>query len=143
MFTNNLKKIVSKRKKRVGRGAGSGKGMHTSGRGQKGQKSRSGYHKRRGFEGGQTPVQKLLPKLNRMKSRQSKPAVISIDLLLEKGVFEITPESVKQFSKDENIVVVGSKKSENVKYKNIVVKSGVKLTNILKHKIIDAGGKVE
>ena len=45
-------------KKRVGRGEGSGSGV-TAGRGHKGQKSRSGYHRKRGFEGGQIPLHKF------------------------------------------------------------------------------------
>jgi len=48
-------------RKRVGRGMGSGKGK-TSGRGHKGQKSRSGAHSKRGFEGGQMPLHRRLPK---------------------------------------------------------------------------------
>ena len=47
--------------KRLGRGHGSGKGGHTVGRGQKGQRSRSGVHIRPGFEGGQLPMVKRLP----------------------------------------------------------------------------------
>ena len=50
-----------KKKKRVGRGPGSGLGK-TAGRGHKGQKSRSGYSSRPGFEGGQMPLQRRLPK---------------------------------------------------------------------------------
>src|SRR5580704_16229120 len=52
---------ANKRKKRVGRGPGSGHGK-TSCRGNKGQKSRSGYSSRPGFEGGQMPLQRRLPK---------------------------------------------------------------------------------
>jgi large subunit ribosomal protein L15 len=48
-------------RKRVGRGMGSGTGK-TAGRGSKGQKSRSGYHSKRGFEGGQMPLHRRLPK---------------------------------------------------------------------------------
>jgi large subunit ribosomal protein L15 len=50
-----------KNRKRVGRGPGSGHGK-TAGRGEKGQKSRSGYARRRGFEGGQMPLHRRLPK---------------------------------------------------------------------------------
>ena len=57
-ITPGVKKVS---KKRVGRGTGSGLGK-TSGRGQKGQKSRSGGGVRRGFEGGQTPLYRRLPK---------------------------------------------------------------------------------
>ena len=54
----------TKKSKIVGRGVGSGKGWHTTGKGTKGQKSRTGYKKPRpGFEGGQNPLSKRLPKL--------------------------------------------------------------------------------
>ena len=48
-------------RKRIGRGPGSGTGK-TSGRGEKGQKSRAGYSRKRGFEGGQTPLDRRVPK---------------------------------------------------------------------------------
>lgn len=59
MNLNNLPQIKSKKNKRVGRGTGSGKGAHTTGRGQKGQKSRSSVAL--WFEGGQLPLSKRLP----------------------------------------------------------------------------------
>ena len=52
---------ASRQKRRIGRGMGSGHGK-TAGRGHKGQKSRSGYHSKRGFEGGQMPLHRRLPK---------------------------------------------------------------------------------
>jgi large subunit ribosomal protein L15 len=55
------KKGARHAKKRVGRGPGSGHGK-TSGRGEKGQKSRSGFHRMLGFEGGQMPLHRRLPK---------------------------------------------------------------------------------
>src|ERR671929_2011262 len=60
---NNLKPAAGSthKKKRVGRGPGSGLGK-TAGRGNKGQKSRSGYSGKVGFEGGQMPLQRRLPK---------------------------------------------------------------------------------
>ena len=60
---NNIKapEGATHKKKRVGRGPGSGLGK-TSGRGNKGQKSRSGYSRKRGFEGGQMPLHRRLPK---------------------------------------------------------------------------------
>lgn len=143
MFTNNLKKIVDKRKKRVGRGCGSGKGMHTSGRGQKGHASRSGYHRRVGFEGGQTPVQRLLPKINKMKSRNPSPSAVRIDLLLEKGIYDIDFDTLKLISKGENLILVGPKDCSKYDLKKVNIKSGVVLTDSLKSKIIQAGGKVE
>ncbi len=63
MELNNLKPKKGARhaKKRVGRGPGSGHGK-TAGRGEKGQKSRSGFHRMLGFEGGQMPLHRRLPK---------------------------------------------------------------------------------
>jgi large subunit ribosomal protein L15 len=63
MELNNLKPKKGARhaKKRVGRGPGSGNGK-TAGRGEKGQKSRSGYSRMLGFEGGQMPLHRRLPK---------------------------------------------------------------------------------
>ena len=81
-------------KKRVGRGQGSGMGK-TSTRGQKGQKSRSGYKEKRGFEGGQQPIQKRLPKVG-FTSRRKKPYVINITKVTAIcELDEITVESIK------------------------------------------------
>jgi len=60
-------------KKRVGRGISAGGGK-TAGRGTKGQKSRSGYSRRHGFEGGQTPLFRRLPKLKGFKRSHVAPA---------------------------------------------------------------------
>lgn len=62
-FLNKLTSIKSKSKKRVGRGVGSGKGAHTSGRGTKGQRSRTGGKQSLWFEGGQLPIIKRMPML--------------------------------------------------------------------------------
>jgi len=81
-------------KKRVGRGQGSGTGK-TAGRGQKGQKSRTGYSRKRNFEGGQMPLAKRLPKIG-FTSRVVKPYVINVDKI--KAVTEldeITLESIR------------------------------------------------
>lgn len=73
-----LVKIKSKSKKRVGRGMSSGQGK-TSGRGTKGQKSRSGHNIPKRFEGGQTPLSMRLPKLPGFKSHKAKFAVVTLD----------------------------------------------------------------
>lgn len=83
---NKLQLNKTRRAKRVGRGYGSGKGGHTSGRGQKGQKSRSGYKPaRRGFEGGGMPLSRRLPKLRGFKrgffKARTKNYVINLDQL--------------------------------------------------------------
>ena len=79
MDLSNLKYAANsvKRIKRVGRGPGSKMGK-TSTRGQTGQKSRSGYKIKRGFEGGQQPLQKRLPKIG-FTSRVQKPFVINVE----------------------------------------------------------------
>lgn len=67
----------NKKKKRLGRGIGSGKGR-TCGRGNKGQKSRSGYSKKIGFEGGQTPLYKRIPKLG-LKKKKKKYLIFNLN----------------------------------------------------------------
>ncbi len=69
---------VTEDKKRVGRGIGSKKGK-TAGRGTKGQKARTGGNIRPGFEGGQLPLARRLPKLRGFKSRTPKAVTIPMD----------------------------------------------------------------
>jgi len=84
--------------KRVGRGQGSGMGK-TSTRGQKGQKSRSGYKIKRNFEGGQQPLAKRLPKVG-FFSRVSKPYSINVDKVKQVAdLSEITLETIKSVYK--------------------------------------------
>ncbi|MCL2082815.1 MAG: 50S ribosomal protein L15 [Oscillospiraceae bacterium] len=64
---------------RIGRGIGSGNGK-TSGRGHKGQKSRSGYSRKRGFEGGQMPLHRRLPKRGFNNARFAKPDWTTVNL---------------------------------------------------------------
>ena len=101
----------TKNRKRVGRGAGSGTGK-TAGRGNKGQKSRSGYSKKRGFEGGQMPLYKRLPKIG-FTSRVEKPYVINVEKIKAVAeLSEITLESIKsvhKLSKDvSRVKLIGS-----------------------------------
>jgi len=80
-------------KKRVGRGQGSGMGK-TATRGTKGQKSRTGFKNKRGFEGGQQPLQKRLPKIG-FSSRVIKPYTINVDKVTKVAALsEITVESI-------------------------------------------------
>ncbi len=86
-----------KSKKRVGRGTGSGHGK-TSGRGTKGQKSRSGPGIQRGFEGGQLPIMKRMPyKRGFTNIFKAEWEVVNLRTLAEHGITgEITPESLVQ-----------------------------------------------
>jgi large subunit ribosomal protein L15 len=80
-------------KKRVGRGQGSGNGK-TAGRGHKGAQSRSGYKFKRGFEGGQMPLHRRVPKRGFHNPFREEFDVVNLDTLsarFEKGA-EITPE---------------------------------------------------
>lgn len=96
MALNNLSPAAGSTKnvKRVGRGQGSGMGK-TSTRGQKGQKSRSGYSAKRHFEGGQMPIQKRMPKVG-FFSRVAKPYSINVDKIKQVAALEeITVATIK------------------------------------------------
>jgi len=125
MGLNNLKPAqgATHKTKRVGRGAGSGYGK-TSSRGQKGQKSRTGYSQKRGFEGGQQPLQRRLPKIG-FKSRVVKPQAINVDKF--PAIFELETITIETLSgvvniKAEKIKLIGSKAKE--------LKDKIKDTNI-------------
>jgi large subunit ribosomal protein L15 len=99
MNLNDLKppKGAKHAKKRVGRGEGSGSGV-TAGRGHKGQKSRSGYQHKRGFEGGQMPLQRRVPKRGFFNPFRVEYAVVNLDTLCERfeAGTEITPELLRE-----------------------------------------------
>lgn len=105
----------SKKRKRVGRGPGSGTGK-TSGRGVKGQKSRSGYSRRYGFEGGQMPLNRRLPKrgfthlsrhpfgevnLDSLNEAFEDGAKITAKALIEKGLIKVCKGGVKILGRGE------------------------------------------
>ena len=97
MELHNLKPALgsTKKRKRVGRGEGSGHGG-TSTRGHKGAKSRSGYKSKIGFEGGQMPLQRRVPKFGFTNRNRVEYKGINIDTLQalvdNKNVSEISPE---------------------------------------------------
>ena len=129
-------------KKRLGRGIGSGLGK-TSGRGQKGQKSRSGGGVRLGFEGGQMPLFRRLPKRG-FKNRNSRVyAEVTLSMLdkLEDGT-EVTAESLKELGiikkVNDGIVVLGNGELS----KKLTVKAA-RVTKNAEAKILATGGKVE
>ncbi|KYJ85636.1 50S ribosomal protein L15 [Sulfurovum riftiae] len=93
----------TRNRKRVGRGQGSGTGK-TAGRGNKGQKSRTGYSRKRGFEGGQMPLYKRLPKVG-FTSKVEKPYVINVEKIKAIAALdEITLESIKSVHKLQKTV---------------------------------------
>jgi large subunit ribosomal protein L15 len=117
MDLSNLKppKGAKHSKKRVGRGQGSGQGTQ-AGRGHKGAQSRSGYKRKRGFEGGQMPLHRRVPKrgfhnpfrieyavvnLDTLGERFDKGAVVTPELLREMGLVAGTTERVKVLARGD------------------------------------------
>ena len=132
------------RKKRVGRGYGSGLGGHESGRGTKGQNSRSGGGTRLGYEGGQTPIWMRFPKRGFKNFTRVEYACVNVDTLnnLFEANDEITPERLR-----EDGLVKG--KIERVKIlgrgdltKPLVIRAHRFAAEAVR-KIEDAGGKAE
>ena len=84
MSLNNLRppRGAKHSKKRIGRGQGSGQGK-TAGRGHKGAKSRSGFHFKRGFEGGQMPLHRRVPKRGFHNPFRVEYDVVNLDTLAE------------------------------------------------------------
>ena len=134
---------ATKARKRVGRGPGSGTGK-TAGRGENGQNSRSGGGVRIGFEGGQTPLFRRLPKRGFSNARFKKVyAVINLDDLNEfKDGSEVTPEILKDAGLVKNTLdglkVLGDGKLE----KKLTVKAN-KFSKTAKEQIEKLGGKAE
>lgn len=143
---NNLKAPAgaNHKKKRVGRGQGSGLGK-TSGRGNKGQKSRSGYSQKRGFEGGQMPLHRRLPKrgfTNIFKREWAEVNLSRLEELFDAGA-TITPETLVECglvrkSLQKSVAVLG--KGELSKALTI---SAHRFSESAKKKIEAAGGKAE
>ena len=99
MKLNNLKPAVGSThtSKRLGRGQGSGKGS-TSTRGTKGAQARAGYEHKIGFEGGQMPIQRRLPKFgfkNPTRVEYKAVNVAELEALAAQGVTEITVAEIK------------------------------------------------
>ena len=128
-------------RRRVGRGIGSGLGK-TSGRGHKGQKARSGGGVRRGFEGGQTPLYRRLPKRGFTNINTKHYTEITLSMLNKAKTEEVTAESLVKdgiISKiNDGIVILGTGKLE----KKLSVKAK-RFTASAAKAIETAGGKVE
>lgn len=87
------KRPYEKRKKRIGCGPGSGHGK-TATRGHKGQRSRTGSGRRRGFEGGQNPLYRRIPKRGFNHPPKKEFSIVNLDRLAQMGETQITPEKV-------------------------------------------------
>ena len=97
MELNNIKPAAGAKhaKRRVGRGIGSGLGK-TAGRGHKGQKSRSGGYHKVGFEGGQMPLQRRLPKRGFKSQTLKYNAEVTLSALEQLGAAEVDMLALKQ-----------------------------------------------
>lgn len=132
----------TKNPKRKGRGTGTGNGT-TAGRGMNGQKSRSGGGVRLGFEGGQMPLYRRLPKRGFTNIWGTEYTVLNVDALnkFEAGTV-VTPEMLKEAGLvkqvKDGIKILGDGKLE----KNLTVQAH-KFTETAVEKIESAGGKVE
>ena len=132
----------TKTRTRVGRGVGSGLGK-TSGRGHKGQKARSGGGVRRGFEGGQTPLYRRLPKRGFNNSVHANDYVeVTLTMLNKSSKEDVTAESliedgIIRKAKDGIVILATGKLDKKVNVK------AVKFTKAAQEKIEALGGKAE
>jgi large subunit ribosomal protein L15 len=143
MNLSNLRapRKASEKRKRVGRGMGSGMGK-TSTRGHKGQRSRSGSRMMRGFEGGQMPLHRRLPKRGFTNIFKTEYEVVNLERLASLGESEITPESLRKAG------VVSSKKTlvkvlGQGELKGAITVRAHRFSRSAREKIEKAGGKVE
>jgi len=142
MNLSNLKapKSANRGKKRVGRGMGSGTGK-TSARGHKGQRSRSGSSMMRGFEGGQMPLHRRLPKRGFTNIFRTEYTVLNLDRLAELGESELTLEAfvAKGFLRKRNelLKILG-----NGEINVALTVHAHKFSKAAQEKIEKAGGKV-
>ena len=128
-------------RKRVGRGIGSGTGK-TSGKGHRGQKARSGGGVRRGFEGGQTPLYRRLPKRGFTNIHANNYTEVTLTMLNKSKATDVTAESLLEegiIGKiNDGIVVLATGKLD----KKLNVKA-VRFTAKAKETIEALGGKTE
>ena len=133
---------ATKAPKRIGRGTGSGTGK-TSARGQKGQKSRSGGGVRPGFEGGQMPLARRLPKRGFTNIYAKEYATVNVSAL---EAFEDGTEITAEFLKEQGVIkkVLDGLKvlGDGELTKKLSVKA-VKFTKSAEEKIKNAGGTAE
>jgi large subunit ribosomal protein L15 len=143
MFLNSLTPAPGAKtsKKRVGRGIGSGLGK-TGGRGHKGQKSRSGGSVKPGFEGGQMPIQRRLPKFGFTSRKAMVTAEVTLAELAKVNGDVATVATLKEAGLiKKNAQFVKVVKSGEIS--RAVTVQGVKVTKGAREAIEAAGGKIE
>jgi len=143
-MARNLSNLRAPRKantgrKRVGRGMGSGMGK-TSTRGHKGQGSRSGSSLMRGFEGGQMPLHRRLPKRGFTNIFRTEYTIVNLDRIAELGVAEIDLDDYRKLGLASNkkalIKILGSGE-----LKKAITVHAHKFSKSAAEKIAKAGGK--
>ncbi|MFQ5487674.1 MAG: 50S ribosomal protein L15 [Gammaproteobacteria bacterium] len=143
MRLNTLKPAAGSRRsgKRVGRGIGSGLGK-TCGRGHKGQHSRSGGYHKVGFEGGQMPLQRRLPKVGFSSRRGLYSAEVRLHELAKPGTEVVDLDALRK----ANVVTKNIKRVKVVasgKIETPVTLRGIAVTKGARAAIEAAGGKIE
>ena len=131
---------ASENRKRVGRGMGSGMGK-TSTRGHKGQRSRSGSRLLRGFEGGQMPLHRRLPKRGFTNIFREEYSIVNLDKLAALGETTINPEVLRKAG------VISTKRPVKIlgdgELKSAITVHAHKFSKAAQEKITKAGGKFE
>ena len=143
MRLNDLKPAAGSKKagKRLGRGHSAGQGK-TAGRGMKGQHSRSGGYHKTGFEGGQMPLQRRLPKVGFPSPKRGLTAEVRLHELASVGQDTVDLQALK----DAGIVASRARKAKVIatgKLEKAVTVKGLAATPGAKAAIEAAGGKVE
>ncbi len=133
-------KKSSDKRKRVGRGMGSGMGK-TSTRGHKGQRSRSGSRMIRGFEGGQMPLHRRMPKRGFTNIFRKEYSIVNLEALAALGETEITPDVLRKAG------VIKTKHPVKIlgdgELKSALTVHAHKFSKSAQEKITKAGGKFE
>jgi large subunit ribosomal protein L15 len=133
-------KNATEKRKRVGRGMGSGMGK-TSTRGHKGQRSRTGSRMIRGFEGGQMPLHRRMPKRGFTNIFRTEYSIVSLERLVELGESTVTPEVLRKAG------VIKTKRPVKIlgdgELKSAITVHAHKFSKSAQEKITKAGGKFE
>ena len=143
MKLNELKPNPKREKdsKRIGRGLGSGFGK-TSGKGHKGLKSRSGGRVRIGFEGGQMPLQKRVPKFGFTSRKNRNTEQLRLSTLVSSGILEVSIETLIE----ADLIRNSTKKVKvflDTDSSTKMILKGIHTTASVKKLIEEAGGSVE
>lgn len=133
-------KNATEKRKRVGRGMGSGMGK-TSTRGHKGQRSRTGSRMIRGFEGGQMPLHRRMPKRGFTNIFRKEYNIVSLERLVELGETVVNPDVLRKagvIKTNRPVKILG-----DGELKGAITVSAHKFSKSAQEKITKAGGKVE